>query len=294
MINFVLPSSRNAYFRLINIMINNIMGDKPRTYSPFTIDDMINVHFFLEENVLETVGMRGVNVFIPHGIADKGYRNYESVKGFDYVVISGPIWNEKLEGFDPERIILGGYPKMDKVFSMPRNPQYVLWLPTHNFSLENVSSFPDLWEEILASGTVPTKIETSVHPANDKNSKPTEFEILDAQVVIADLGSTVYEAWAMNIPVVFPDWLVKDKVLKYYPDTLESQIFQGNLGYHAANLDGLFGMIEEAKNRPIDQNIIAFMDEVFPRHLRGSSGNTIYEKLQWLSRINKFDKNEVV
>jgi len=43
---------------------------------------------------------------------------------------------------------------------------------------------------------------------------PTMQPLVDADVVIADAGSTIYEAWALGKPVIFPDWLGKGRSAK--------------------------------------------------------------------------------
>lgn len=77
-------------------------------------------------------------VFIPHGIADKNYRNADKVNAFEYVFVSGPAWVDKLvrQGFPRDRILVGGYTKLDPVFQgkyeqTRRTFCVILYAPTH-------------------------------------------------------------------------------------------------------------------------------------------------------------------
>lgn len=289
MINFIVPGgSRTCYNQLLNTFINAIMQDDTNyTVSAQSIDG-INVHFFLEPDVLNEVGLNGINVFLPHGIADKGYRNAESVNVFDYVIVSGMVWKEKLEqqGLSTDKIIVGGYPKMDTMFNMDRCKDKIVWLPTHNFSLytsDKLSSFPDLldyWTEL----TNHFNINVSTHPANKGNNKPTECEILEAKVVIADSGSTAYEAWALDIPVVFPDWIVKQGILTHHANTFEALIYEQSIDYHANSIDDLINCINSACSAGVTESARLFIDGIFEPTLRGKSGKSIYTALKLIQR----------
>lgn len=291
MIRFIYPEGeRKCYWKLLDMYVKNIVGD----YQNFSIasecdPDAVNVHFFLEPDVLDASGLRetDVNIFIPHGIADKGYRNAKALERFSQVVVSGPMWKGKLvdEGYPADRVIIGGYPKMDHLFYEKQSRDNIVWLPTHNFSnatTDTLSSYPGLLEyegKIARLGN----LVTSEHPANKDTNRPTDSELTKAFVVIADCGSTIYEALALDVPVVFPDWLVKEGILKHYGDTFEGTIYNQLIGYHADDIKELLEYISKAKELGLSFITQHFIDGIFPRELRGNSGATI------LSHIRRFE-----
>lgn len=96
--------------------------------------------------------------------------------------------------------------------------------------------------------------------------------LVDADVVISDAGSLVYEAWALGKPVVFPDWLVKEGVFKHFPGSFEEQIYREKIGYHVETPEQLGPMVERALMSGITEREKKFIDGIFPPELRGRSG----------------------
>lgn len=300
MINFVVPGGNiNCYHNTIQLSIDAIMRDNLNYTISDTIIEGVNVHFFLEQHLLDASGLNGVNgmesksinVFLPHGIADKGYRNAESLGMFDCVIVSGQLWKEKLivQGYPESKIVVGGYPKIDTLFYQHNRGYRTLWAPTHNYNVyeHTVSSFPDLlghWGEL----TKHHNINISLHPANTASYKPTMDDLLETDVLIADSGSTVYEAWALGIPVVFPDWLVKEGIMNNYAGTFEAEIYKNKIGYHAENPDELVDCINEARIYGVRSKEHIFIDGIFNPSLRGSSGAYIRSTLCALEV--KYDK----
>lgn len=289
-INFIYPKRHIEYWPTLDLYMNNIVKHIPKgTYSASSIslDKHCNIHFFLEKETLQDVGMHGINVFIPHGIADKGYRDKETVDVFDYIIISGPSWSEKYinQKLNMDKVYIGGYPKLDHLFNKLRYPQYVTWLPTHNNNIwpddpnATVSSYPGLlfWYESYIKSTDMLKptLKLSTHPANNADNIPTDKILLNSLCCIVDSGSTIYEALALNIPIVFPDWLIKDSILKYYKGTFEEYIFLNNIGYHANSKEELDDCIQLAIKHGNDTKTIEFIENIFPKCLRGQSGKII-------------------
>ena len=94
-------------------------------------------------------------------------------------------------------------------------------------------------------------------------------------MVIADAGSTLYEAWALGKPVIFPDWLCKDDVLAHFeadPDNFEYRIYNEGIGYHAESMEHLIKLIDVALRDGMKQQEIDFMESIFPSDLRGNAG----------------------
>lgn len=281
MLNFIKPIS-DSYEQIWNSFIEPVV----RHLESFRISDRceptdINVHLTMEAFYLDIVGFAGRNVLLPHGIADKNIRNFSDIHMFDKVIVSGVAWVDKLhsQGMDKKKIFVGGYPKLDMVQKPNRaETTTVLWAPTHTNSPG--STFPHL-TEFMDSLPYPTVI--SAHPYNRECKIPTFEALTNARVVIADAGSTVYEAWALGIPVVFADWLTKAPVIDIMPGSFEAKIFEENLGFHASNELELVQMVKEAYHAPgIDFRAQKFIDRVFPKYLVGHSGKRIANYLKEL------------
>jgi hypothetical protein len=281
MINFVKPRSTEYYSQIWDSFIEPIA----RFVDTFSIsdssrNDSLNVHLDNSHDYFEEVGVCGKNVYIPHGIADKNLRDASMLQLFDFVVVSGVYWKNKLiyEGMDLKKIFVGGYPKMDLVAKNIRVASTeILWCPTH--SNTPGSTYPGLLPTISTLKDK-YKVVVSEHPYNRESKLPTFSELSTAKVVIADCGSTLYEAWALGIPVVFADWLVKDKITTVLAGSFEAKIYNEGIGYHANSEEEFVDMIEKAYNEYyLDYKVKEFIDGIFAPSLVGKSGKRIAEFL---------------
>lgn len=223
----------------------------------------------------------GSSVFISHGIADKNWRDEPKVRAFDLVVVSGPAWVRKLvaQGMDPHRILELGYPKLDPIFAgdvVPtehRRPT-IVWAPTHG-GRRSVSTWPQC-QELARKLLSEWDVQIAPHPRHRPDGRSTVQELADADVVIADGGSTIYEAWALGKPVVFCDWLTRRGVLlAAHPlwGSFESQVYSAEIGYHADRPDQLASQVRRALAKGIDDRAREFIEGIFPARLRGCSGS---------------------
>jgi CDP-glycerol glycerophosphotransferase (TagB/SpsB family) len=244
-------------------------------------EGQINVCFFIE------VKKRNV-VFMSHGMGDKGWRDGRKVKNYDYVCVSGPAWKEKLinQGVDGRKVLVNGYTKLDPIFqnyerlTKTNNKIRVVYAPTHNTNLANpksISSYPRMMEYLE---TVPGDIELiiSAHPYNN-NGVITFDSFKWADVIISDCSSIIYEAFALGIPVVFPDWLVKDNILRRCPGSFTEKIYTDDIGYHAADIKQLWELVWEADSYGLNNRAKEFIERIFPLKLRGNSGRVTAEIL---------------
>lgn len=248
-----------------------------------SIPRAINVHFIRQDDYRTMVDAKeGTSVFICHGIADKHYWDGPLVSMFDYICVPGQLWHDKLfnEGVPIEKILTVGYAKLDPIFQGltkktpgPRNR--VLWAPTHSNS---PSSYPGFLEYL---DKFPADLEViySPHPYNKSNQMPTLQELTDADVVISDSGSLVYETWAIGKPVIFPDWLVKERVFRLYPYSFEEKIYKEKIGLHSDNFQDLVSLVYHALDVGIDPRAKEFIDGILSPELRGKSGESIAKKL---------------
>lgn len=252
------------------------------------VDGMLNVRFYTWPEPQE-------HVFISHGIADKAYRTPAKLHGFRWIHASGPWWTRYYERYGPEgirsRVFETGYTKMDPLFDgrLPRIPRpegdtriRVLWAPTHAGINGQSRTYPSSAIELRAQieRLLPASefvVEIAMHPrmreAEGLGIKVTAEEYTRADVVIADAGSTLYEAWAYGLPVVFPRWIVDGKIEKRSRErTLEGVIYAQRVGYHADAPGDLAAMVRIAARDGMGERETMLAEDVFPAAYRGTSG----------------------
>ena len=286
MINFICYG--DYYLKVLDSLIDPIIKHLPEsTYQKTTKhqEGCLNISFFTES-------LPHRDVFMSHGIADKNWRNGQKVKDYDYVCVSGDAWKQKMlkQGVLEEKILVVGYTKLDplfndtqKFFKFEKTDKIrVLYAPTHNMlkdkKVVTVSCYPRL-DEYLSNVPADIEILNSVHPAN-KGSRDTTFDLYRvADCVVSDCGSTLYEAWALDIPVVFPDWLVKQVIIEGYPNSFEHQIYTEEIGYHARNINDFWNKIREASQKGLDKRTQNFIESILPTRLRGNSGKATADAL---------------
>ena len=246
-------------------------------------------------------------ILMSHGVADKNYigsREKGKATKFDYLFVPGPAYKEKHttgfiardrknveyvhenKGYPADRIFVVGWPKLDPIFNggykrTPSDKIRILYAPTHN-AIKAVSSFP-AFNEYLDKFPADFGVINSPHPCRKEDRMPTMQHLVDADVIIADAGSTIYEAWALGKPVIFPDWLVRTGVLNIFNGAFEAQIYRENLGYHAKDFHHLLELIPEALEKGVTDDVKEFMKGVCPAEFNGKSGKTIAEILRRLA-----------
>lgn len=272
-INFVYPGG--GYRPIIDSIVDPILEHLPEGVKTDHPGQGLNITFFTEKSQ-----HRGCTTFISHGIADKNWRNAGRIAHLEHVLVSGPMWADKYtkQKVPKNKIHIGGYTKLDPIFQGKVTKQRdirVLWAPTHGI-MSKTSTYPRFQEYLhMIPG-----IESALHPVSRKDKTPTMQLLVDASVVIADCGSLIYEAWALGKPVIFPDWLIKEGIIKCFPSSFESMIFEQNIGYHARDINHLIKLVDEAKERGLDKKTQDFIDSIFPPYLRGNSGRATAEILR--------------
>lgn len=257
-------TDREHYRAALDALVDPVMKYLPGSAkADAPIPGAVNVSYFVRP------GGPLYDVFISHGIADKRWRDYPGVRDYPHIFHSGPRWKAKYttEGAPPAQLHQVGYAKLDPLFdgTYRRGRRgRILWAPTHH------RGWPDHYDLAAAAvRALPLPIAESVHPV--KGGTSTLQALLDADVVIADGGSTIYEAWALGKPVVFPTWLVMKSTL-IRPETFEQEIYERRIGWHAESEADLGRQVELARDHGITTAEREFIEGIFPTDLRGRSG----------------------
>ena len=245
------------------------------------------------------------DVLMSHGLADKNYFLRKDADGkhisnrLEHLFVPGEWLKRRLLGraglqVDAERIHVVGWPRLDILLAtqqempvMPRSPgarPKVLWAPTHDFVRHDEesyskSSYPELLE-FVPMFEKHFDFAISLHPRNRKDKQPTQYGLLDCDYVISDFGTIVYEAWALGKPVIFPHWLIGDRIKRHLGKAAEAFIFHERLGLHADSPQQMIDFVMEGAG--IDARTTAFLDEWLAPEYAGRSGERVAALLRSL------------
>jgi hypothetical protein len=294
-----------TYHKVIDPLIESIKTnlDKEKTKH-------ISFSFFIRQT--------SADIFMSHGCADKNYHirnNCIYLKKFKYIMVPGPWMKRKLirNGIPSSKIYCVGWPKIDNLLKFKRNTIKknttknkrikILWAPSHSHKYNgfgDASSFPIFSKYLKKLESEGFIILQSLHVSSQekKNVSITLNQYSGVDYVIADFGSTVYESWALGIPVIFPDWIVKKKIYKHYKGSGEEYIYKNNIGIHANSIDEIISIIKS--NRNLDQGTIKFLEDYLPSKFNGKSGYTIAKIIEneiapkiKKNFLNRLEKNNI-
>lgn len=303
-INFVLNESKN-YLGVQNRILSEIKRHLPegswRESSSEYIEGCLNFTLFIAKEA---------DVLMSHGVADKNYhwkrdrqsRRYNQVRRRSHLLVPGNwlknrIVASKSIDFGESQVHTVGWPRLDTLLKMAeeksvagrapvssRRPK-VLWAPTHDFKKKGkervtTSSYPE-FQKYLPMLEERFDVEVSVHPRNRASKKPTEEQLIDADYVVSDFGTIVYEAWTLGKPVIFPHWIIGEKIIKYLGRSAEAQIFRDGIGLHAMSISELMKMISGSP--VVDDQVKAFMADYLEPAYMGRSGKRTAQVLMELA-----------
>ncbi|WP_184747003.1 hypothetical protein [Spirochaeta isovalerica] len=237
------------------------------------------------------------DVIMSHGVADKNYFLMRHKNGsmlansFKHIFVPGPWMKRKLLekndlNFSEENIHIVGWPRIEFLNELKRKiwsdeSVRILWAPTHDGRRRgadkvSTSTYPGFLEdaEKLKKNY---SFEESLHPHNKLIKTVTGQQLVDCDVVISDFGTMVYEAWALNKPVIFPRWILKDYIQEFLPGSAEAFIMENRIGFHPDSYDEMVDMINSGLKLTDDVN--EFMEDYLPSELYSSSGKKIAETL---------------
>ena len=281
-------------------------------------DSNLSISFFIRQKA---------DIFMSHGCADKNYRcmlKCKYLKHFKYILVPGPWLKNKLIrlGVPKEKLFCVGWPKIDLFFAnrkkylndkkamyqarvtktrgRSRKPKVkILWAPSHNkyYKTTGCSSFPAFnkyYRRLSENSWI--DIRASLHPKNNTRSTITTFEIAECDYVIADYGSTVYEAWALGIPVIFPSWLTGNNIIKQLLGSAEAYIYNNRIGIHCNSYRDMLARIclePRPGSEKIGKKVRNFMKQYMPSRYNGNSGLTIAKLAIRLSKQKQILPNAV-
>jgi hypothetical protein len=246
------------------------------------------------------------DVVMSHGLADKNYFLRKDEDGerisnrLAHLFVPGKWLKRRLLrrkdlSIGAERIHVVGWPRLDVLLAthqqmpvVPRSPgarPKVLWAPTHDYVRHgeesySKSSYPDLLQ-FIPMFEKHFDLATSLHPRNRKDKQPTQYGLLDCDYVISDFGTIVYEAWALGKPVIFPHWLIGDRIKRHLGKSAEAFIFHERLGLHADSPQQMIDFVMGGAG--IDARTTAFLDDWLEPAYAGRSGERVAALLRSLS-----------
>jgi len=234
------------------------------------------------------------SVGVSHGLADKGYR--QGYRFHRHLLLPGPAFQEVLlrDGFPMRKLHVAGYPKLDPLFRGEVDGAgywsndgriRVLYAPTHGGGSERWrDGNPDKpgakatswWHRDQVAGLLDEErfeIVLAPHPRHSPGNQATFAQYLGADVVLADGGSTIYEAWCLGKPVVLPAWLTRHRnETRDRGRNLEARVYKEGLGYQADAPEQLADLVERAAGEGMRRAEVEFAEQIIPPELRGRGG----------------------
>ena len=298
MINFVLDKSKN-YALVQQALLEGICRHLERKAWTSALekrrDGCLNFSLFVRQPA---------DVVMSHGVADKNYfTDIFDDDGELYanrlsaILVPGAWLKRKLVAhsalrLDESRIHSVGWPRLDllREIAARRPPsranekKRVLWAPTHDYQKrgeekQSTSSYP-AFEQYLPELERHFDVTVSLHPRNRPQKTPTDTALIEADAVISDFGTLVYEAWALGKPVVFPRWLLGDRIQAYLPGSAEAHIFDARLGYHPGSIEEVLETLHGELT--IGADVESFMSDYLDNYRSGSAGARVARVLRTL------------
>lgn len=300
-INFVRNSSEN-YVQVEKMLLKSIQRHLPEGSFSETRrrKDPSSLNFSL------FVQLRA-DVLMSHGAADKSYffRRTEDGRFYanemTYAFVPGKWLKHRLVttkklAFTEDRVFTVGWPRLDRLLKLqaahdadpdrrPHKRPKVLWAPTHDFNrrgedLVTSSSYPELLEH-MPELEKHFDVVTSLHPRNRDDKTPTKDQLIDCDYVISDIGTMVYEAWTLGKPVIFPHWIIGDRIQTYARRSAEAHLFRERIGIHANSVSDIIDAVMGGAT--IDDRVRTFLDDYMDPRYKGKSGRRIARLLQKLA-----------
>jgi len=293
-VNFVHEPSAN-YAGVQQQLVSLVASELPKgawgCTKGFRIDGSVNITFFIKQDA---------DVLMSHGVADKNYftrrdsRNKYLLNRYRHAFVPGMWLKNKILSrtginLSPENIHVVGWHRLDLLVQKRRDYRpggrlRVLWAPTHNYQTQPsgrvLSSYP-AFEQYTDQLKAAFDYDISLHPRNRTDKIPTMDKLANCDVLISDFGTMVYEALALGIPVIFPDWLVRDPIVETYKHSAPAELFKRNIGYHPRSFDELLEVLHGGPT--VDDRSKQFIDHIIAPSTVGQSAQIVAGKLLEIS-----------
>lgn len=236
-----------------------------------------NVHFFREQKDAVTKEERvGRDFYISHGWFQKFVGKWPvQLNAFSHIGVPGPMLRDFLlsQGHAAEKLHVIGHPGMDDTISGRINPDVVSEKPIVVLALSH-SSYLGSWTSIADKVGQRIRLIAEVidtpHPARGFRLARDILQV--ASVCVSDWSGTIFEAWSLGVPVVFPTWARNNRPAWKWPGSPIARIYDEGVGYHCEAANEFPKMIERAIHEGITKAETQFIDDYFPIELRGQSG----------------------
>jgi hypothetical protein len=260
----------------------------------------LNFSLFIEQksDVLMSHGAADKNYHFRKGKNGRGAARLNHTLGRKHLLVPGPwlkrrITSSKVLAFSAAQVHVVGWPRLDLLFEeldahekslsqvAGQCRKRILWAPTHDYYRQgtddvSLSSYPE-FEDYLPKLSERFDVGVSIHPRNRSDKTPTQSSLVEADVVISDFGTMVYEAIALGKQVIFPSWIIGDRIRQHLKHSAEHRIYSEKLGLHAESFEHLLEMIDAGTK--LDARSREFFDDFLPPATYRRSGQLIADFL---------------
>lgn len=319
-VNFVHTSSPNYHHvqnQLYDLVREQLPPGTSTDSVDETVPAAVNLGLHIRYGKGDRQRPQVAQALMSHGVADKNYfflRNVETgeplVNHFGSVLLPGEWLRRRLLAardvddprrrvtLQPEQLVVVGWPRLDllmrraaevaarpvPLWRRPRRRPRLLWAPSHDLQRvrgtdERISSYP-AFEEYLPRLRRVFDVQVSLHPRNRRRKQPTGDLLLEADVVVSDFGTLLYESWALGKCTVLPSWLMPTAYVQSGPRTAERHVYRERIGLHAGSFDELVDLARGGA--PPGADVTAFLDDYLAPQYRGTSARRVAEVLRTL------------
>ncbi|MGH1576465.1 CDP-glycerol glycerophosphotransferase family protein [Planktotalea sp.] len=221
------------------------------------------------------------DVFLNFDLSDrraliqKDYDGVPLASYFKHLLVPGrwsrnALLSDSETALQPDQVFITGSPRIDFLRDLaakrpsPEGPLKVLFCPLHSnwFDADGqVMSCDEEFSPLLPMLEDLCTVTKVVDQRNLPGKKPVTQELLDADVIITDYTSVMFEAWALGKPVIFPRWIAGNRVVIKAAKTAEAHVYREKIGHHPTSLVEMRALLEQGRELGLGEGVDAFMDE---------------------------------
>ena len=257
--------------------------------------DALSVSFFPNQRA---------DVLMMYDLADRRHFDQTGSDGtvlaaqFKHVFVPGQWLKDHLTGpnglgLAPESVHVTGSPRIDYLRQLQaeqtRDPYArlkVLFAPLHrhwNWRDGRPMSVAEGMAAYLPQLAPYCDLTKAIDTPKKRDKIPVTQDLIDADIVITDYTSVIYEAWALGKPVIFPRWLTGDRVTEKARTCAEAQIYRDWIGHHPKSFAELLALIKRGRDLDLGPGVDAFMRAYIDNYPTGQSGRKTARLLERLA-----------